>query len=347
MPYVGEGTVRELHSASSLDPGWASLSTQVSVQSTPAWHAATEEAALPEGVTPIYIECFDDEGPCALLPMLMSGSNLLSMTTPYNTIFEPIIRPGLQTLGYEIIGQALGNVARRFSVTRIDSMDLAWPPWATLLAKAEQGTLIQQRFQHFGSWTENVADWETYLSGRPGALRETIRRKTAVIVRNAASVLQFVSEPDDVGAALKAYGVVYASSWKEPEPFPNFNAALLPRLARLGALRMGVLWKGNQPIAAQYWTVWNGTATVLKLAHDEAFKAQSPGTVLTAWMIQKMMFEDKVTELDFGRGDDAYKRLWASKRRQRSGVLLINPRRLKGLAVLARHLAGRARQLLS
>ena len=88
-------------------------------------------------------------------------------------------------------------------------------------------------------------------------------------------------------------------------------------------------------------------ATVLKLAHDDAWRALSPGTVLTAHMIRGLLGE-QVTELDFGRGDDPYKQLWANRRRQRIGVLLADPRQPRGLAALLRHDAGtvlrRARQ---
>ena len=80
--------------------------------------------------------------------------------------------------------------------------------------------------------------------------------------------------------------------------------------------------------------VAGGTATVLKLAHDEAARARSPGTVLTALMIRALLERDGVAELDFGRGDDAYKSLWAGRRRQRIGVLLVNPRRPLGLLAL-------------
>jgi CelD/BcsL family acetyltransferase involved in cellulose biosynthesis len=77
----------------------------------------------------------------------------------------------------------------------------------------------------------------------------------------------------------------------------------------------------------------------MKLAHDSAHDALSPGTLLTARMIEELI-ADGVEAIDFGRGDDPYKQLWATERRQRIGLMLINPRRVRGLAALARHDAG-------
>ena len=37
------------------------------------------------------------------------------------------------------------------------------------------------------------------------------------------------------------------------------------------------------------WVLAGGTATVLKLAHDEAARSRSPGTVLTAAMIRGLL----------------------------------------------------------
>ena len=100
-----------------------------------------------------------------------------------------------------------------------------------------------------------------------------------------------------------------------------------------------LLWAETQAVAAQYWTVAGGSATVLKLAHDDAWRPLSPGTVLTGHMIQGLLAEG-VANLDFGRGDDDYKALWASLRRPRIGMLLANPRNPEGLLALARHTAG-------
>ncbi len=108
-------------------------------------------------------------------------------------------------------------------------------------------------------------------------------------------------------------------------------------------LRFGLWSIGGQPVAVQIWVVTAGRATVLKLAHDEAFKAHSPGTVLTALMLRHLLDQEHVTEIDFGRGDDAYKKDWAAQRRQRIGLLLVNPWRPSGMAALLRHAAGRAR----
>ena len=54
----------------------------------------------------------------------------------------------------------------------------------------------------------------------------------------------------------------------------------------------------------------------------------------------------ELRELDFGRGDDPYKRQWVGLRRQRIGLILANPFRPAGLRLVLTHLAGRARQKL-
>jgi CelD/BcsL family acetyltransferase involved in cellulose biosynthesis len=133
---------------------------------------------------------------------------------------------------------------------------------------------------------------------------------------------------------------VYAASWKPPEPYPAFIRRLAVGLADTGALRLALLHLDARPIAAQLWIAWRGTATLYKLAHDTAFAALSPGTVLTMRMLERLLDEERVAELDLGAGDDPYKRLWAAKRRKRIGLVAFDPLTVRGAAAALRHLPG-------
>ena len=71
------------------------------------------------------------------------------------------------------------------------------------------------------------------------------------------------------------------------------------------------------PVAAQFWTVENGTALIHKLAHDERHMQASPGTLLSAALFQHVIDVDHVNLIDFGTGNDAYKAEWMEDVRER------------------------------
>ncbi len=329
-------------------PEWDGLFARAPVQSTRQWFDAIGRAALPPGRVVVYIACWKDGVPLALFPMVAGPNDFLAgPDTPYTVLYEPLLAPGLGAATVRGVGAAFGRACRGAGPVRLDAMDAAWPALPLLLDGMAESGLLPERFDHFGNWHQPVEgwSWDRYLASRSGAHRETIRRKGQAAARDGTVRLQLVQHPDELGPALDAYEAIYARSWKEPEPYPGFNQALLPGLAAAGWVRMGVMWAGEQPLAAQYWTVRDGVATVLKLAHDQAFKARSPGTVLTAWMIRGLL-EAGIKELDFGRGDDPYKQLWVSERRQRVGVVLVDPWKLSGMMSVVRQRAGRLRRWL-
>lgn len=349
-----------LHAAASLaeaGPAWDPVLADGSVQSSRAWFDSLVEAALPPGARPEFWMVRDGDRPLLLLPMLVGpGRQLGSLTTAYTTAFQPLAASGLDDAALAAAAAAVGRHMRRWPLARLEALDPAWPGLAAFEAGLRRAGVAVRRYGHFGNWRQPVTTWDAYLASRPGALRETIRRKTRAAARgavpdaaqNAAQNatrtnqvgIEVVTSGSLLGPALAAYEDVYARSWKEPEPAPGLSRVLLPRLAAAGTLRLGVMRAGNQPVAAQYWTVAGGVATVLKLAHDEAFRALSPGTVLTAHMIRYVIEQDGVSELDFGRGDDPYKQLWTGGRHQRIGLLLAVPWRPNGLSALIRHDVG-------
>jgi CelD/BcsL family acetyltransferase involved in cellulose biosynthesis len=108
----------------------------------------------------------------------------------------------------------------------------------------------------------------------------------------------------------------------------------------VGALRLGLLYLRDEPIAAQFWMLWNRRATIYKLAHDERFDQASPGSLLTARMMESVLERDRPVEVDFGAGDDPFKRTWLSRRRERWGIAAFDPRTLRGAKGVLRHVVG-------
>ena len=145
---------------------------------------------------------------------------------------------------------------------------------------------------------------------------------------------------------MRAYEKIYAASWKIPEPYPDFVSGLCRICAEGGWLRLGVVYVDDQPAAAQIWIVSAGIAAIYKLAYDERFAKLSPGTLLTAKLMEYVIDVDQVREIDYLTGDDAYKKDWMSNRRERRGIVAYNLRTPKGLIAALRHLGGRAAKRL-
>ena len=101
--------------------------------------------------------------------------------------------------------------------------------------------------------------------------------------------------------------------------------------------------KDGSPLAVQLWLVENGEATIHKLAYREDAKELSPGTILGEAMFRRAIDRDRVRVIDYGTGDDAYKRDWMEERRPLWRLQAFNPGTLRGLAGAARALAGRLR----
>lgn len=324
-------------------PAWADpLLDPASFWSGRIWYDATLAHALPDGAEPIAARCG-----AVILPLLATGRRLASLTTPYTQDWRPLAPPGLAAAGWRAAGVAFGQLLRGRPPAILEAIDPAGAWLVPFLEGVAAAGIRAARFDHVGCWHAALRPgegWAAYLAARPSALRHTIARKGRRLEAEARLVVLAAPGPD-LEAGIAAFRTVRAGSWKPAEPFPEFDPALMRAAAAAGALRLGLLRRraDDVPIAAQYWILDRGgrRATVPKLFHLEAARAASPGTVLTAMMLRRLIEEEGVRELDFGRGDDAYKALWVGERTQRIGLLLADPRHPAGFLALARQAAGR------
>lgn len=160
----------------------------------------------------------------------------------------------------------------------------------------------------------------TWWAQRPGALRETVRRKG----RKGTVVLRIADRFD--AADWQAFETVYAQSWKPAEASPDFLRHWAIAESAAGRLRLGLAHVDGRPVAAQFWTVEAGTAFIHKLAHVRDAQALSPGTLLSHALFARAIDGDRVDLVDFGTGDDPYKRDWTDATRPRWRVTGCAPR---------------------
>jgi hypothetical protein len=194
-----------------------------------------------------------------------------------------------------------------------------------------EGGLAVTRFRHFVNWFEAIDNFAAYWNGRGSRLKSMVKRKAAALERENRLTFEQIDMAADWRRGTEIYKKIYAGSWKPDEPHPYFIDALLEKMGQSGVAKLGVALIDAKPVAVQIWLVRQGRATIFKLAHDPAFDRQSPGTLLTHWFLRLLHDQAGVREVDFGRGDDTYKRQWLAFSRCRQGLLAANPRTLKGI----------------
>jgi Acetyltransferase (GNAT) domain len=272
-------------------------------------------------------------GPVVARP---SERRLASLANAYSVEHGIVAAPAAdiaEGLG-AVLGEILGE-RPRWDAIALDELDARDPAYrATVSALRRAGLLVECRF-HSGTWFEETRgmSFADYLAARPSELRNTWRRKRRRLMAGDRLKTMFYAGPAGIERAIADYQAIYARSWKPAEAFPDFIPALIRLAAEEGALRLGIASVDGIPAAAQFWIVWHGRAVIYKLAHDQRFDDLSLGTLLTMELIERVLAEDRPYEINFGRGDDPYKKSWLPRRRERWGIIAANPRTRRGLGL--------------
>lgn len=164
-------------------------------------------------------------------------------------------------------------------------------------------------------------DHDAWWASRPGALRNTVQRKA----KKGIVDIQLLTDFDP--GSWAAYEQIYAASWKPEEGDPALLRAFAETESARGTFRMGIARIDGIPVAAQYWTVEDGTAFIHKLAHVEDSLKASPGTLLSAALFRHVIEVDGVKRVDFGTGNDGYKRDWMNRHDPLWRIEAFNPSR--------------------
>lgn len=319
---------------------------QTNVESSVAWYNNLVNAVYPGDVAICIYVLRKNNIPLAALPMRVTrsafGQQAGSLSNYYTALYAPVTSSALTASDMTELIRAIKSAHTPLAAMRFAPMAPESADYGLLLQALRACGFKAFTFFRFGNWYQPVIDdWQTYLKNREGTVRSTIKRMGKKFANEGGS-LELVQGGENLERGLAAYQHVYALSWKQPEPYPEFVPGLIRTCAAHSWLRLGVAWLNGKPIAAQLWIVANGKANIYKLAYDESFKAYAPGTLLTAMLMEHVIEQDKVREVDYLIGDDPYKKSWMSKRRERWGIIAYNPRSMAGLLGLMHEVLGRA-----
>ncbi len=304
-----------------------------SVQSAPFdrlawWQGLTEHC----GVEPLLAVARDGEG-VAVLPLRRSSPGYEALANWYSFRFRPVLSRGSDAAGLlTAIAGSLAPRARRLTLSGVAAEDGS----AMLLRCAfeDAGWLVFSDVCDINHILFlNGRKSSDYFDSRPGPLRTTLRRKSGKV---ATQILDYFD-----AASWADFEDVYRESWKPAEGSPDFLRSFAEAEGAAGRLRLGIARTQGRVVAAQLWTVEGNTAFIHKLAHREAAKALSPGTVLSAALFEHTIDRDQVALIDFGTGDDPYKRDWMEQTRPRYRLEILRPRHPANWPFIARAFASR------
>ncbi len=279
------------------------------------------------GMTPRLAVARDGDAR-AVLALHAGDDELRALANWYTFRFRPIVSPGAD--GPALLGAIAGDLARHTSRITLSG----------LCNEDGSADLLEQAFRRTG-WiaTREACDvnhilpvagrsFDEYLASRPGALRTTLKRKSGKVQVEVLTGFD--------AAAWQEYEAIYAESWKPSEGSPAFLRDFAESEGAGGRLRLGLARADGQAVAAQLWTVEGGTAFIHKLAHRKEAKPLSPGSVLSAALFRHVIDVDRVDTVDFGTGDDGYKRDWMEEARLRYRLEMFRARDPRNWPALAR-----------
>jgi len=181
-------------------------------------------------------------------------------------------------------------------------------------------------------------DFESYLGHMAKKTRYNLRRAVSQFEKksNECARVECVSSPDQVKAFLDSLDYVYNRSWQASlyggKKRNSDNATLqYTVLAESGLLRSFILYKGEEAIAFIRGFQYANHYYYEEIGYVQDYRGLEPGTVLNFLAI-KMLFEHSKPDcLDFGFGENDYKRKFGNHETTAATANLLVPASKAGL----------------
>ncbi|MFQ5490919.1 MAG: GNAT family N-acetyltransferase [Phycisphaerae bacterium] len=198
------------------------------------------------------------------------------------------------------------------------------PDSPTLRGVMEWATQVScpffQREQRVAPYVDLPETFDRYLAMRSANMRYHVRRRRRNLAKMADVSIQLHRGVASVDDALTQLFRLHQRRWRHDGQngvlTDPAKQAFLRRFCRMASRRDWVRIYQLQESGHTHCVLlafhWNGTASFYQMGWDPHSPVPSPGVVVMAESIEQAVRE-RMTRYDFLRGDEAYKRRWASQ----------------------------------
>ncbi|HEX6733200.1 MAG TPA: GNAT family N-acetyltransferase, partial [Azonexus sp.] len=227
-------------------------------------------------------------------------------THPHLNLSEPLLAP--EWPGSELCRRVVGVLGRHTSqpwdALHLPNLLDDSPAVRSLRAAPALGTHLERTglSMHF-----RCSDLATALANCSGPFKRNLRRQGRVLARRGAVSLSFVRSGPELEAAFADFLRLEASGWKGPagratairlhSHLFGFYSELKRRFAAANACLIALLKVDGIAIAAQFCLFAGPTLAVQKIAYDEAWRAEAPGSQLLLKLIEYCCSEPGIDTL--------------------------------------------------
>lgn len=329
---------------------------------TPIWLAATAEYVLP-AQSLVQMHCLFElsenhqEKLLIAWPLVHESSSkhqtiIRSLTSFYSAVTAPFFMT--DSASTKKIDDEKVQTQLLALLTYIKKNN-TWQQMSLGSFEEELSQLISSHFNYAKTYAradnwyhDNIADFDSYYQQRPSKLKNTIKRKQKKLAKAFNYYTHVVSTEVEFLQFFPVYQAIYRASWKGNEYSFAFIKQVCLQAIQHNKLRMGLLFIEDKPVAMQLWFVQCQTASIFKLAYDPQYQQYSVGSILSLALSEHVIEQDKVNCIEFGTGNEAYKKDWMAKKRDRVTLQVFNERSFFGTLLALRYmLPAKIKTLLS
>lgn len=195
--------------------------------------------------------------------------------------------------------QALPGFALGMGLTQLD-------PW--LNPRPADNPRLKTLDYIQSAWIDVNSTWEEYWEARGKNLRGNMRKQRSKLEADGVALhFDIITRPEEVPAAIAAYGQLESAGWKAGmgtavDPASPQGRFYIDMLQGFCATGQGQIWQlkfGDTLVAMDLCIELGDTLVILKTAYDPQYRVVSPAFLLKQEAFQRTFNEGRVRRIEF------------------------------------------------